>query len=93
MMELTLLLIVLGRVLEYAISVWHLKFILADRRAFACGIAFVEILLWVWIFNTTLTHAKESPLYILAYAGSGAAGTWIGMALCPSDNKRRRPNG
>ncbi len=72
------LIIFFGKILEVTVSTVRIVLINRGERVKGSLIAFVEVLLWLFITGTVLTGFKEDLLRVLVFAIAFACGNYLG---------------
>lgn len=75
---LTCLEVFVGRMLDVSIGSVRTVFLVKQKNALACILAFIEILIWFFVARQILTDKDLNILIILSYAGGYAFGTYVG---------------
>lgn len=78
---LELLIIVLCKVIEVSVGTVRAILVVKGYRKIALILAFVEILLWVYIASRVITGLVDDPLKGLAYSVGYAAGVYLGSMI------------
>lgn len=73
-------LIFAARVVDVSLGTLRTAFIVRGKRAFAFGVGFVEVLVWVVVVAQVITHL-DHPLYVVAFALGFASGTVVGITV------------
>lgn len=74
------LVICLSRVADVTFSTLRIIFIAKGQKFLASVMGFCEMLIWVTVMGTIMTHI-QSPIYYVAYALGFAFGNYIGVWL------------
>ncbi|MFA6866969.1 MAG: DUF5698 domain-containing protein [Clostridia bacterium] len=70
-----------GKILEVTISTIRMVMINRGERTIGSLIAFVEIILWIFITGSVLVGFQEAPLKIVVFALAFAIGNYVGSWL------------
>ncbi len=73
-------LIFVARVADVSLGTLRTAFIVRGKRAFAFGVGFVEVLVWVMVVAQVITNL-DRPIYIVAFALGFATGTVVGITV------------
>ena len=73
-------LIFAARVTDVALGTLRTAFIVRGKRAFAFGVGFCEMLVWVVVVAKVITNLNH-PMYVAAFALGFATGTVVGITV------------
>ncbi len=72
------LLIFIARLCDMSLGTLRLVFIAKGQKLWAPLIGFFEVLIWLIVVRQIIT-SMDNPVWMIAYAGGFAAGTYLGM--------------
>lgn len=70
-----------GKIIEVTMATIRIVFINKGEKLFGALVAFVEVLLWVFITGTVLVGFIEAPLKVLVFSLAFALGNYLGCYL------------
>ena len=77
---LTSLGIALARMVDVTLATLRMLALVQGRKLSAAALGFVEILIWIVVVSGVIQNLDQ-PLYIVAYAGGFALGTYVGILV------------
>jgi len=72
--------IFIARICDVSLGTLRIIFVAKGFKQWAPLVAFVEILIWIFMISTTLKHL-DNWIMAIAYAGGFAAGNYVGMLI------------